>query len=735
MPMTRLLMILGAMAAVLALPTQAQAQNLYAGQYGAGGTWNIYEFWHTGMTWSNAYTHISTLTDPTGGTATGHMATIADANENAFLASLITGSTWIGLTDREGVAPNAEESQSFGSPSNQTMGWAWVDGTPFNFQSWNAGEPNDSTGEDAIELLTSGLWNDNKCGYGVDLPVAPTLQPGTSLDEATAAYAIVFLIEWETQFATLPVDLPLFRPLDMHIFPTGRMQGPDGAAGMLGVREVRWGMSTPTVVQAVEIIQSGLGTKYDGFVPTLDLTDPNTNPDGGPNITTTPITILSNGHGGATDDDNIQTIIKGRVYVPAGQGGTYSVQFRSDDGFALRFLDQAGNPVPFTDHGELGRIDLDGALSFPNPTGDSNSRGIITLAENSVYDIECVAYENGGGAYWEMTTMQGDYRGESAVVPPNTLFVPSTANWLPLGGTSIEEQTIAGPAPVKLTSAARATCVIDVLPTSGTFSLVDSTYFVPIMIEDARLGGIYPDENVFDSTIQTVAMLNPESGSGGGLGSPALEVSGLSNNFPCPTDDYFATGVTGSLRVDDGDGVSGESLQLTFAMFSDDNCYFEITGENFTQTMSLADDAIDTTYDINSTGNTMGMMFDAPTGNAQTFGLITVDEGEYDFEGYHIEIGGGEFYEVWVALGDYVNNTPDPTAFWPLTAVNLTQKVFQGNTALQLVDPTWTPGGDNADFNGDKIVDGNDFLIWQIGLGLTGQTNNDNGDANGDGTV
>ncbi|MBN1852590.1 MAG: PEP-CTERM sorting domain-containing protein, partial [Pirellulales bacterium] len=29
----------------------------------------------------------------------------------------------------------------------------------------------------------------------------------------------------------------------------------------------------------------------------------------------------------------------------------------------------------------------------------------------------------------------------------------------------------------------------------------------------------------------------------------------------------------------------------------------------------------------------------------------------------------------------------------------------------------------------------NDFLIWQIGLGLTGQTNNDNGDANGDGTV
>ncbi|MBN1852494.1 MAG: PEP-CTERM sorting domain-containing protein [Pirellulales bacterium] len=43
--------------------------------------------------------------------------------------------------------------------------------------------------------------------------------------------------------------------------------------------------------------------------------------------------------------------------------------------------------------------------------------------------------------------------------------------------------------------------------------------------------------------------------------------------------------------------------------------------------------------------------------------------------------------------------------------------------------------GENADFNSDSVVDGNDFLIWQIGLGLTGQTNNSNGDANGDGTV
>ena len=41
----------------------------------------------------------------------------------------------------------------------------------------------------------------------------------------------------------------------------------------------------------------------------------------------------------------------------------------------------------------------------------------------------------------------------------------------------------------------------------------------------------------------------------------------------------------------------------------------------------------------------------------------------------------------------------------------------------------------NADFNGDLIVDGQDFVIWQIGLGLVGQTDRTNGDADGNGVV
>jgi len=45
------------------------------------------------------------------------------------------------------------------------------------------------------------------------------------------------------------------------------------------------------------------------------------------------------------------------------------------------------------------------------------------------------------------------------------------------------------------------------------------------------------------------------------------------------------------------------------------------------------------------------------------------------------------------------------------------------------------PAEEDADFDGDGDVDGADFLVWQRGLGLTGQSNNSAGDADGSGTV
>lgn len=57
------------------------------------------------------------------------------------------------------------------------------------------------------------------------------------------------------------------------------------------------------------------------------------------------------------------------------------------------------------------------------------------------------------------------------------------------------------------------------------------------------------------------------------------------------------------------------------------------------------------------------------------------------------------------------------------------------DTSQLLVDGTMSVTFANADFDGNGFVDGIDFLTLQRGFGLSGQTDNQNGDANGDGLV
>ena len=53
---------------------------------------------------------------------------------------------------------------------------------------------------------------------------------------------------------------------------------------------------------------------------------------------------------------------------------------------------------------------------------------------------------------------------------------------------------------------------------------------------------------------------------------------------------------------------------------------------------------------------------------------------------------------------------------------------------LGVLEPFFIPT-DSADFDGNNIVDGTDFLIWQRGFGLSNQASNSSGDANDDGLV
>jgi hypothetical protein len=81
----------------------------------------------------------------------GHLASIADADENEFVRSQVLqfGGVdrrgWIGLNDAASVG-----------------NYVWSDGTPVTYTNWNAGEPNHAGGiEFYAEMLSSnGAWND-----------------------------------------------------------------------------------------------------------------------------------------------------------------------------------------------------------------------------------------------------------------------------------------------------------------------------------------------------------------------------------------------------------------------------------------------------------------------------------------------------------------------------------------------------------------------------------------------
>lgn len=121
-----------------------------------------------------------------------------------------------------------------------------------------------------------------------------------------------------------------------------------------------------------------------------------------------------------------------------------------------------------------------------------------------------------------------------------------------------------------------------------------------------------------------------------------------------------------------------------------------------------------TNADIVSTDNSRG------TGEAWTLiasGALALPEARLT-EGNAVAFANATAYKSYKIIFPTVKDA---------TAANSMQI-----SGLQLFDSSAVA---DPDFNGDGDVDGQDFLVWQRGFGLTGQTNNDNGDADGNGTV
>src|SRR5215212_4623996 len=70
----------------------------YSGPYGTGGSYNVYEFVRSGLTWDEA--RVAAASKSFNGVS-GTLVTVRDAQQNGFLHNFGPGDWWIGLTDSD----------------------------------------------------------------------------------------------------------------------------------------------------------------------------------------------------------------------------------------------------------------------------------------------------------------------------------------------------------------------------------------------------------------------------------------------------------------------------------------------------------------------------------------------------------------------------------------------------------------------------------------------------------
>ena len=175
------------MAIVCAAPTRADT--LLASTTGPNG--HSYQIWSApqGLNWTQAEAKAVTLG--------GHLASIADAAENALVYDLVDDfiATLFYSDPGNQLGPYIGAFRSVnGGP------FAWADGTPFAYTHWASGEPSNFGGmENAIHFFANGtdpidmpgegsFWNDvgpnanginNQLGYVVEFVGGTVPEPAT----------------------------------------------------------------------------------------------------------------------------------------------------------------------------------------------------------------------------------------------------------------------------------------------------------------------------------------------------------------------------------------------------------------------------------------------------------------------------------------------------------------------------------------------------------------------------
>ncbi len=278
-----------------------------------------------------------------------------------------------------------------GSAANDGIGWQWANGEPYDYKNWNGtGEPNDyatgqgataGTGEDAVELLTNGLWNDIGDGDGIE-------------DNSTRAY----LYEYETRSAT-PLNIPGGVQLSAVAEKT---PGGVGGNGFMSIREVK-------AAAAVQVSgnSGAINTLFDGGAVEVNYQAPLLN------ISNTSAGELSGKFGGDSDwglitqgalpaggIDDFALRAHGFVIIP--EAGQYTFDVNTDDSGELYIYGKTFESVA------NGAISAHGSLLFAGNRGPGDTLGVITLPKGE-YEFEYVMNERGGGAEAELSAAKGAF--------------------------------------------------------------------------------------------------------------------------------------------------------------------------------------------------------------------------------------------------------------------------------------------------------------------------------------
>ncbi|MEZ5329808.1 MAG: LamG-like jellyroll fold domain-containing protein [Verrucomicrobiales bacterium] len=197
---------------------------------------------------------------------------------------------------------------------------------------------------------------------------------------------------------------------------------PEGTVGMWGLRQIWSGGTIDGLNNAIEAAESAkggywLGEQQDTAVEVINMAE-STEPGGGGFFGgDEPIPAEEEG---LTADD---FVIIGTANLIIPETGDYTIGVHSDDGFGFRL---AGHP--FSSVSGAGGIDPNYPefVTHPANTGDSNTRAVLEGIPAGTYKFEVIAWERGGGAFFEFYFAQGAFANDG-----------DTSDWELIGGENV----------------------------------------------------------------------------------------------------------------------------------------------------------------------------------------------------------------------------------------------------------------------------------------------------------